>query len=67
MGFSYATFSDPDGNSWPSGDHHTAAWDDESGKDPVRALSRAAAAQGPDETQIGQADRELTRTGTPGS
>jgi hypothetical protein len=29
MGLSYATFSDPDGNTWLfHGDHHTGAWDD---------------------------------------
>ena len=39
----------------------------EAGANVASALRRAAAAQGQDETQSGQADQELARTGTPGS
>jgi hypothetical protein len=56
MGLSYATFSDPDGNSWlfqetttrlpGTTDARTTTY--ESVKDLPRALCRAAVAQGPD-------------------
>jgi hypothetical protein len=72
MGLSYATFSDPDGNSWPiqetttwlpgTTDGRTTTY--ESIKDLASALRRAAAARGQDETRIGQADNnwpELVR------
>ena len=56
MGLSYATFSDPDGNSWLfqetttrlPGTTDTRTTTYESVKDLARALFRAAAAQGPD-------------------
>jgi hypothetical protein len=81
MGLSYATFSDPDGNSWLF--QETATWlagttdarrtTYESVKDLASALRRAAVARGQDETQIGQADKnwpELVHghgAGRPGS
>ena len=84
MGPSYATFSDQDGNSWlfqgtttplpGTTDPRTTTY--ESVRDLASALSRAAAIQGQDEMQIGQADKnwpELVRlvhdhgAGRPGS
>jgi hypothetical protein len=72
MGLSYATFSDPDGNSWliqetttwlpGTTDGSTTTY--ESIEDLASALRRAAAARGQDETRIGQADNnwpELVR------
>jgi len=72
MGLSYATFSDPDGNSWLfqetttrlPGTTDARTTPHESVKDLASALRRAAAAHGHDETQIGQADEnwpELVR------
>jgi hypothetical protein len=75
MGLFYATFSNPDGNSWlfqetttrPPGTFDTRTTTYESVKALASALRRAADAQGQDETQIRQADQGLARTGTPGA
>jgi len=64
MALSYATFTDPDGNSWLfqetttrlSGTTCARATTYESVKDLPSALRRRAAAQGQDEMQIGRAD-----------
>jgi hypothetical protein len=65
MELPYATFSAPDGNNWLfqettarlPGTTDARTTTDESVKDLARALCRAAAAQGPDQTQIGQATK----------